>query len=112
MGKAGQGAGRGRGRPPHIFFIAEMEGNLDGFIAPEIVKRKVPMIVVTDDKEADYVLTGGSIRGDDKWYHTIFGGKDKNEGNVHVGRAFPRRTAQGGGPPGEETERGSVRAVG
>ena len=61
-----------------------MEGNLHGFIAPEIVKKKVPLIVVTDDKEADYVLTGGSIRGDDKWYHTIFGGKDKNEGNVQL----------------------------
>lgn len=65
-------------------FIAPMEGNLHGFIAPEIIKRKVPVIVTTDESTADYVLTGGSIRGDDKWYHSVFAGKDKNEGNVQL----------------------------
>jgi hypothetical protein len=65
-------------------FIAPMEGSLNGFIAPEIIKKRVPMIVVTDEKDADFILTGASIRGDDKWYHTVFGGKDKNEGNVQL----------------------------
>ncbi|HKW99355.1 MAG TPA: hypothetical protein VJN43_16565 [Bryobacteraceae bacterium] len=65
-------------------FIAPMEGQLDGFIAPEIIKKKLPLVVVTDEKDADYVLTGASIKADDKWYHTIFGGKDKNEGNVRL----------------------------
>lgn len=65
-------------------FIAPMEGDLHGFIAPEIIKRDVPFVVVTDDKDADFVLTGASIRGDDRWYHTVFGGKDKNEGNVQL----------------------------
>ncbi len=65
-------------------FIAPMEGSLDGFIAPEIIKKKLPLKVVTDEKDADYILSGASIKADDKWYHTVFGGKDKNEGNVRL----------------------------
>ena len=65
-------------------FIAPMEGNLHGFIAPEIIKKKIPLVVVTDEKDADFILTGASIKGDDKWYHTGFGGKEKNEGNVQL----------------------------
>lgn len=61
-----------------------MEGNLQGFIAAEILKKKMPLVVVTDEKDADFVLTGASIKADDKWYNTIFGGKDKNEGNVQL----------------------------
>ncbi len=65
-------------------FIAPMDGNLHGFIAPEIIKKKVPLIVVTDEKEAEFILVGSSIKADDKWYHSVFGGKDKNEGNVQL----------------------------
>jgi hypothetical protein len=76
--------GQPRVPPGSKVFIAPMEGNLDGFIAPEIVKKKLPLTVVMDEKAADYVLTGASIKADDKWYHVIFGGKDKNEGNVRL----------------------------
>jgi hypothetical protein len=65
-------------------FIAPMENGLDGFIAPEIIKKKIPVIVVTDEKEADYIMSGASAKADDKWYNTVFGGKDKNEGNVRL----------------------------
>ena len=65
-------------------FIAPMEGELHPFIAAEIIKKKLPVTVVTEDKEADFILTGASIKGDDKWYHTVFGGKDKNEGSVQL----------------------------
>ena len=65
-------------------FISEMEGKLDGFIAPEIIKQKLPVTVVLDEKNADFVLAGASIKADDKWYHVAFGGKDKNEGNVRL----------------------------
>jgi hypothetical protein len=61
-----------------------MEGNLNGFLAPEIVKKKLPLVVVMDEKDADFILTGASIKADDKWYNTVFGGKDKNEGNVQL----------------------------
>ena len=32
----------------------------------------------------DFILTGASIKADDKWYNVVFGGKDKNEGNVQL----------------------------
>jgi hypothetical protein len=76
------GVGQQKVAPRSKVFIAPMEGNLHGFIAPEIIKKKLPLIVVTEEKDADYVLTGTSIKADDKWYHSVFGGKDKNEGNV------------------------------
>ncbi len=65
-------------------FIAPMEGDLHPFIAAEIVKKKLPVVVVMEEKEADFILTGASIKGDDRWYHTVFGGKDKNEGSVQL----------------------------
>ena len=65
-------------------YIAKMEGGLDGFLAAEIMKQKLPITVVTEDKDADFVLVGSSVKADDKWYHTVFGGKDKDEGNVQI----------------------------
>lgn len=66
-------------------YISPMEGKLEGFIAAELVKKKLPIVLVIDDKEADYIIAGASIKGDDKWYHSVFGtGKDKNEANIQV----------------------------
>lgn len=69
-------------------YIAPMltkgEGGLDGFIAPEILKKKIPVTVVTEESAAEYILTGGSLKADDHWYNTVFNGKDKNEGNVRL----------------------------
>ena len=65
-------------------FIAPMAGDLHPFIAAEIIKKKLPVVVVTEEADAEFILTGASIRGDDKWYHTVFGGKDKNEGSVQL----------------------------
>jgi hypothetical protein len=65
-------------------FIAPMQGNLDGFIAAEIIKQKLPLKVTTEEQGAEYILTGMSLKADDKWYHVVFGGKDKNEGNVRL----------------------------
>jgi len=66
-------------------YVSPMEGKLEGFIAAELVKKKLPIIVVIDEKDADYIIAGASIKGDDKWFHSVFGtGKDKNEGNIQV----------------------------
>jgi hypothetical protein len=65
-------------------FISQMDGGLDGFVAAEILKKKLPITVVTDEKDAEFVLTGGSQKADDHWYNTVFNGKDKNEGNVRL----------------------------
>lgn len=66
-------------------YIAPMEGNLDGFIATEIIKQKIPVRVVMEEKGAQYIMVGTSIKADDHWYNVAFGGgKDKNEGNVRL----------------------------
>ena len=61
-----------------------MENGLDGFIAPEIIKKKIPFVVITDEKDADFILSGAVVKADDHWYNTVFGGKDKNERNVRL----------------------------
>jgi hypothetical protein len=65
-------------------FITQMEGGLHSFLAAEIIKKKLPIKIVTTDEDADYVIVGASLKGDDKWHHTIFGGKDKNEGSIQL----------------------------
>jgi hypothetical protein len=65
-------------------FIAPMKGNLHPFIATEIVKKKLPVVVVTDKTKADYILAGSFLKGDGKWYHTALGVTDKNEGSVQL----------------------------
>jgi len=66
-------------------YVAPMEGKLEGFIAAELVKKKLPITVVIDETAADYIIAGASIKGDDKWFHSVFGtGRDKNEANIQV----------------------------
>jgi hypothetical protein len=61
-----------------------MEGKLDGFIAAEIIKEHLPVRIVLDDKDADLILVGQSLKEDDHWYNAVWGGKDKNEGNLRL----------------------------
>ena len=73
-------------------FISEMEGGLHTHIASQITKKKLPVVIVMDEKEADYVISGAALKGDNKWYHSVFGsGKDKNEGNIQVVTGRPNR---------------------
>ena len=65
-------------------FIAPMQGNLRPFITAEIVKQKLPFVVVTEKKKAQYILAGSFTKGDDKWYHKTFGVTNKNEGGVQL----------------------------
>src|SRR5215831_17085471 len=64
-------------------FITNMEGSLDGYIASEILKQKVPVLVVTDEANADYILAGGSVKAE-HWYNSVFGGENRNEGGVKL----------------------------
>jgi len=73
-------------KPGARVFIAPMEGNLNSFLAAEIVKKKVPVTIVTDEAQAEFILTGFSGKtGDNKWYHVVFNtGRDSDEGSVQV----------------------------
>jgi len=65
-------------------FIEPMQGDLHPFIAAEIVKKKLPVVIVTERKNAEYILAGSFIKGDDKWNRTALGATDKNQGNVQL----------------------------
>jgi hypothetical protein len=71
------------GADRHLY-ISPMEGKLDGFIAAEIIKEHLPVHIVLDDKDADLILVGQSLKEDDPWYNAVWGGKDKNEGNLRL----------------------------
>jgi hypothetical protein len=61
-----------------------MQGDLHPFIAAEIVKKKLPLVVVTERKNAEYILAGSFIKGDDKRDRTASGVTDKNQGSVQL----------------------------
>jgi hypothetical protein len=70
--------------PGSRIFLTKMEGNLDGFLATEIIKKKLPVVIVMDYAQADFVLVGASIPEDLKWYLGTLRARDKNEGNVQL----------------------------
>jgi hypothetical protein len=55
-------------------FIEPMQGDLHPFIAAEIVKKKLPFVIVMERKNADYILAGSFTKGDD----------NKNQGSVQL----------------------------
>jgi hypothetical protein len=65
-------------------FIAPMKGDLHPYIAAEIVEKKLPVVVVTDRNNADYILAGSFRKGDGKWNHTAFGITDSNKGGIQL----------------------------
>jgi hypothetical protein len=66
-------------------YISPMVGDLDGFIAAEIIKQHLPMRVVMEDKDAQLVLVGLSRQENEKWFNIVFGkSQDRNEGNVRL----------------------------
>ena len=74
--------------PDSKIFITPMEGGLDGFLPPEIQKYRLPIRVVVDERQADFIMTGLSSKAGSAWYDVIAGGviagKDKFEANVKL----------------------------
>ena len=67
-----------------------MEGELNTFITAEIIKERLPVSLVTDEAAAEYIVNGSSVAGEDRWYHTVFGGRDRHEGSIQVVRVSDR----------------------
>jgi hypothetical protein len=67
-------------------YLAKMEGELDGFVSAQILKKKLPVTLVTDEAVADFIMTGGAVKGIHKWYDTVITGgeRDRNQGNVKI----------------------------
>lgn len=69
-------------------FIAPMENGLNEFLTAAIIKVKLPVQLVISDENADYVIIGKAIKGEGKWYDTIFGTeKDRNQGSITLLKA-------------------------
>src|SRR5262249_45714299 len=62
----------------------------------EIVKQKLPVVVVTDKNDAEYILAGSFRKGDGKWNHTAFGITDSNKGGVQLIRVRDKRLVWAG----------------
>lgn len=63
-----------------------MRSQLSRYLVTQISQQKLPVAVVVDDKEADYVLTGSSAMKRDKWYNSVVGAKNENEWNFQLVR--------------------------
>lgn len=58
------------------FFVAPMEGGFDTYLIAALVKKKVPVTVVTDRSKADYEITGVSESEKAGWAKMLFMGSD------------------------------------
>jgi hypothetical protein len=78
-------------------YVAPMEGGLEGNLTAELVNKKLPFTVTADEAEADYILTGQSSQGTNKWYDTAFGiERDRVTGAVRLIRVEGRQVVWAG----------------
>ena len=59
-------------------YIAPIEGGFDTFLAAAIIKKQVPVTVVTDRTKADYEVTGISSSEKAGWAKMLFMGVDNS----------------------------------
>ena len=69
-------------------FIAPMESGLNEFLTAALIQEKVPIDIIVADDGAEYVIRGTAVKGENKWYDTVFGNeKDRNQASVTILRA-------------------------
>ena len=82
--KPAVGLSQSAGAYPKVY-VAPMDEGFNNFIVAEIINQKLPVLMATTDEGADYVITGTSVKGTNKWYDTVFGGeKDRNQGSIQM----------------------------
>jgi len=59
-------------------YIAAIEGGFDTFLAAAIIKKQVPVVVVTDRTKADYEITGIASTEKAGWAKMLFMGTDNS----------------------------------
>jgi hypothetical protein len=59
-------------------FIAPIEGGFDTFLAAAIIKKQVPVVVVTDHAKADYEISGIANTEKAGWAKMLFMGVDNS----------------------------------
>ena len=69
------------------FFIAPMEEGFDGLISALMIEKKLPLTITVDENLADFIIVGGTNKGVQKWYDTVFGSgyeRDRNQGSIRI----------------------------
>ena len=59
-------------------YIAPIEGGFDTYLAAAIIKKQVPVVVVTDRTKADYEVTGIASTEKAGWAKMLFMGVDNS----------------------------------
>jgi hypothetical protein len=69
------------------FFVAPMEEGFDGLISAVMLEKKLPLTITADETLADFIIVGGTNKGVQKWYDTVFGSgyeRDRNQGSIRI----------------------------
>lgn len=65
-------------------YIAPIEGGFDTYLAAAIIKKQVPVVVVTDRTKADYEITGIASTEKAGWAKMLFMGVDNSNDMASV----------------------------
>jgi len=65
-------------------YVAPMEAGFDTFIIAALVKKQVPVVVVTDRSKADYEMTGISASEKAGWAKMLFMGTDSSREQASI----------------------------
>ena len=72
------------GAQPKVF-IAPMSEGFDSFLAAALLDNEVPVTITVDECLAAYIIVGQAVRGQNKWYDTVFGAeRDRNQGSIKL----------------------------
>lgn len=78
-------------------FVAPMNEGFDSFVTAALVENKVPVVITTVETEAEFIITGDSVKNPSKWYDTVFGvEKDRNQGSIKLLKVADKSIAWAG----------------
>lgn len=74
------------GLTPRIF-VAPTSDGFSSFVSSAFFENKLPILVTTDELSADYIVVSGGVKGQNRWYDTVFGvERDRNQGSMRLVR--------------------------
>ena len=61
--------------PHKKLYIEPMQSGFESFLVSEILQQKLPIQVVLNEGQADYIMTGNTVKkeGSHKWFHYLTG---------------------------------------
>ena len=70
--------------PGAKFYVAPIEGGFEHYLAAAIVRKKVPVVIVTDRNKADFEITGISETDKAGWAKMLFLGTDASREQASI----------------------------